>query len=927
MEGQPPRRALFVAASLLGCAAVSVARARFAGTLRVDEAEISTAARLLLSAGFGAFSAAAAWHFLRAEREAGGVPLGRLLAGAVLIHLLAAPALPYSSNDAFSNLAYGHMARLGVSPYLFGPSALPDGDVFKGMVGLRCIDMPSVYGPILGAANDLAGRAATVAGALAIFKLELLAASLGIALLAFGFCRAHRTGGEAAASFVLIAWNPLLAWEVAAQAHNDGVMVLAMVGFVWAATARREWLALGCLTAALYAKFAVLPVLGLYLAHVWHRDRLRAVAMAAAVAAAGVALFAPHWHGLDTLRGPLAAAGGGDPTRVTRSLAGALKNSVFYYLPGVWPMVYRIWWAIGTALLAWTGLRGLARARTLDHVFEDSLLILLYYDLLATPWFLPWYITWTLPLAMAVRDPRLRRLVAIFSSVSLLQYALQIEPFSNAAIDLAMLWLLHRILGPDSFVHLPRRLWQALRTRRAWVGWAAVVLVAMNAFAGHAERRRFDEAWSRRAEWRWTAANTLLRLRTFGTDDGDIQRYFAYASAALGRPYRAHFVRPAQDWLALFATGGGADPDHTPLVTPDRPLAPYRDFLVEYPPGFFLWTAPLALATHDLDTYRLLFSLAMALLLSVALLLCRRMAPRIGSVAPDRLVWWSALAVAAVGVVAVRRYDAVVSFALCAALWACLTRRPTLAGLALGIAIASKGVPVLAAPPIALYLARERRFRELGRAALACAAVSSLLAVPALLGGGGGLLDALRYHAARPLQIESTGAAALALLHGADPAAVQVVESYGSINLVGRAATPTLLTAISLAQLVLLAAVWLLTFRRLRAAEDPARRAALLLEATAASLAAFMVTSKVLSPQYLVWLIPLGLLVSLSRGGAARWLLFAALLLTQLIYPGYYDEVFKLVPRAAAMILLRNGLLAVWIYLIFFRFRREPAAR
>ena len=45
-------------------------------------------------------------------------------------------------------------------------------------------------------------------------------------------------------TFCLIGFNPLLAWEVSGQAHNDGVMLLATMAFVWALAARREWLAL-----------------------------------------------------------------------------------------------------------------------------------------------------------------------------------------------------------------------------------------------------------------------------------------------------------------------------------------------------------------------------------------------------------------------------------------------------------------------------------------------------------------------------------------------------------------------------------------------------------------------------------------------------------------------------------------------------------
>ena len=40
----------------------------------------------------------------------------------------------------FTNLATGRMVLRGINPYLAGPSALPAGDAFLGMVGLRWLD-------------------------------------------------------------------------------------------------------------------------------------------------------------------------------------------------------------------------------------------------------------------------------------------------------------------------------------------------------------------------------------------------------------------------------------------------------------------------------------------------------------------------------------------------------------------------------------------------------------------------------------------------------------------------------------------------------------------------------------------------------------------------------------------------------------------
>ena len=55
-----------------------------------------------------------------------------------------------------------------------------------------------------------------------------------------------------------------------------------------------------------------------------------------------------------------------------------------------------------------------------------------------------------------------------------------------------------------------------------------------------------------------------------------------------------------------------------------------------------------------------------------------------------------------------------------------------------------------------------------------------------------------------------------------------------------------------------------------------------------AAVAAFVAFSKVLSPQYLLWLIPLVPLVRGRRGVAATLVLTLALVLTQLWFPWHY---------------------------------------
>ena len=90
----------------------------------------------------------------------------------------------------------------------------------------------------------------------------------------------------------------------------------------------------------------------------------------------------------------------------------------------------------------------------------------------------------------------------------------------------------------------------------------------------------------------------------------------------------------------------------------------------------------------------------------------------------------------------------------------------------------------------------------------------------------------------------------------------------------------------------------------------------------AAALTAFVALGKVLSPQFLIWLVPV---VVLARRASANAMLAAALVLTQLWFPfRYWDLVRELDPRVSWLVLARDlVLLALLATLV--RAVREPA--
>jgi hypothetical protein len=426
------RLGLWLALGFLGAAAVTALRALAAGTIRVDQAPLPLWLRLVLGLLFGACVFAAGHRWM--QTLASPPPARTTLKLALALHLCAALALPYTSNDLFSNLAYGRLARLGLDPYVSAPSALPEGDPFKELVGERWRETRSVYGPGV-VLLDAAAITDSVAGSMVLLKLFTLLLTLGAVLLAHGLCA--RLGPLRDRAFLFFACNPLLAWELSAQAHNDALVVLSLLGFAWAALEEREAVAVAALALGLSCKVSVAPVLGLYLVQLLRRAPLKAVLLGLLALCIAAAFLWPFWHGPQTLAAPLEATVG-TATRHTRSFIDLALLLVEPFGQRPMDLAGVVLRRLGGALLFAYSARAAWKTRSLEDVFSFSLGFFLIYDLALSPWFQPWYATWLLPLLLPLSEGA-RALAAPYSFWTCVQYCLPIDPVNNVLIDLVTL--------------------------------------------------------------------------------------------------------------------------------------------------------------------------------------------------------------------------------------------------------------------------------------------------------------------------------------------------------------------------------------------------------------------------------------------------------------------------------------------------------
>ncbi|HWE22811.1 MAG TPA: hypothetical protein VG496_02610 [Myxococcales bacterium] len=451
------RTAPIIGLCLFAGATISWVRDWIAGTIGLDDHHLALVHRIWPFVLFGCFAALAGHLYLKALRRKNG-PSRHLLAGAIVIQLLAAPALPLTSEDLFSYVSYARVMHGGRNPYRAVPAELGENDPAVALMTPRWRHNPMLYGPLTAWATAAVAPLDTLAGAVAAFKLEMLILALAAVLLAYGFSRSCLPPGQSDAAFVFFGWNPLLAWEVAGQAHTEGLVLVAMLVFVWAAMREREWLAALALACAVCAKVVLLPLLGLYLCFILRRRPLRAIAIGAACGALGVVLMLPFWQGGGTVRSPMKALVA-DPTLTARSLT----DMVVWLLRPLGDQVTRnVYWvalALGTLLLGSFGMRAVLRARSLRQVLRDGLVFFLLYDLIAAPWFQSWYMLWVLPLALADEDERWRTLVAVYSVLLLVQYGIPLDPVTYLVINLLVLRMLWKMWPITPPVSLPGSGW------------------------------------------------------------------------------------------------------------------------------------------------------------------------------------------------------------------------------------------------------------------------------------------------------------------------------------------------------------------------------------------------------------------------------------------------------------------------------------
>ena len=352
---------------------------------------------------------------------------------------------------------------------------------------------------------------------------------------------------------------------------------------------------------------------------------------------------------------------------------------------------------------------------------------------------------------------------------------------------------------------------------------------------------------------------------------------------------------------------------------------PYVNFPFEYPPLTLLFVG-LSPALGTVASYDRWFSAEMIVICMASAAIVAIIAARAwgGLGRPLGAAAGFAAAVIAAGAISLNRFDPAVGLIVALSVLALVYRRFTLAGVAVGLGFALKLVPIVLLPLVLVLAARRRP--------VVCAAVAAGIAavvpfVPFLVRSSAAFTGALQGQTARGLQIESVAAtpylAWKAMIHGAS---VAVVSPIGSpvIDAPGADLVARLAPLIVLGLLVAVyAGIW-------RARAHLRANPEWVAPAAVAAMLAFMCGNKVLSPQHVLWILPLVALCLAARQPSHRAVgvvLLAAIALTQVEFPGLYSRVVALESVPLLVIVARNILLMVAFVLVVASLWGLPSTR
>ncbi len=372
---------------------------------------------------------------------------------------------------------------------------------------------------------------------------------------------------------------------------------------------------------------------------------------------------------------------------------------------------------------------------------------------------------------------------------------------------------------------------------------------------------------------------------------------------------------------------------------------PYRDFFFPYPPGSLLFFIPPALISETAVQFFRTFEVWILILDWLALVAVALIALRIGQ-SLNRTLFLYTLAIPAMGVIVWQRYDLIPAFLVALAFAAWVNGWHEIAWGLLAAGTLVKIYPALITPLLAIADYRAGGARHAGRGLAIFCAVVALGFAPFFIASLDETAQTFYAQTGRGFEIESVGASLMmAASWFGFPAAVFYRRRLNTWEVDSPVAGAVQILFLGLEAAATLLVYWKcwralphhpldppLPLKGKRGKEEgvgghpqlppswalPLNPDMLLIRFAVALIALNLLTTKVFSAQFVMWLFPLALLAGKNKLNATAILFLIAAALTQIVFPFMWEQlkrvevipVIALLVRDAAMLAMAVLMLA-----------------
>jgi uncharacterized membrane protein len=328
---------------------------------------------------------------------------------------------------------------------------------------------------------------------------------------------------------------------------------------------------------------------------------------------------------------------------------------------------------------------------------------------------------------------------------------------------------------------------------------------------------------------------------------------------------------------------------------------PYRDFNLEYPPLALVFFILPRLLTDQWPSFSILYQLEVLIFAWLGLWVVYKIARRLGK-EPWKLMAPYTLGILAIGPILGQQYDIFPAVMTLFSFYYFWMGQHKTSWLWLALGVMTKLYPAVFIPLYLIIYLRNGQIRPLVSGMVTFALACLVLLSPFLVTGPQNLISLVTYHSQRGIQIESLYGAFLLLADKLGLTSVSLGFSYGSWNLSGPLADKfsglsTWIQAIGF--FICYCFIWT-QVKRGKSQFSRLGAYALLLTAV------LLFTSKVFSPQYIIWLLPVLALI-FTRWRWAIWTTFLVTgSFTYLIFPLNYLNLLNLDTSIIVILCLRD---------------------